>query len=190
MENPFHFGRELAPGELIDREEELARIARVIAGRGRLFLIGPRRFGKTSVLAATQARAEGAGVTVLRANAQEFPSLEALTTRLISLAAERLTAPGRRVAASFAAFFPRPASEIGPGAGRFHRCGPVFLRPARTRGRCRGVQPRATPHRGQGKTCPFHGPEIRLQSTPRHHLSLAHHGGGVQIRLLGGSRGW
>ncbi len=50
--NPFEFGRELSREELIDRTDELARVERALSGGGKLFLIGPRRFGKTSLLAA------------------------------------------------------------------------------------------------------------------------------------------
>ena len=48
MISPFLFGRELVGPELVDRREELEEIVETILGRERLFLIGPRRFGKTS----------------------------------------------------------------------------------------------------------------------------------------------
>ncbi|HEU4885453.1 MAG TPA: hypothetical protein VFT45_24610, partial [Longimicrobium sp.] len=50
--NPFEYGRELGLDELVDRREEMAAIDAAIRNRGKLFLIGPRRFGKTSVLSA------------------------------------------------------------------------------------------------------------------------------------------
>ena len=43
IRNPFEFGRELAPDELVDREPELAAITRTVANHGKLFFIGPRR---------------------------------------------------------------------------------------------------------------------------------------------------
>jgi len=54
--NPFEFGGELAPGQLVDREDELATVIRTIENGGKLFLIGPRRYGKTSILAAAEER--------------------------------------------------------------------------------------------------------------------------------------
>ena len=52
MTNPFQFGRELAPADLVDRDEEIATCVRTIQQRERLFMIGPRRYGKTSILRA------------------------------------------------------------------------------------------------------------------------------------------
>jgi hypothetical protein len=43
--NPFRYGREA--DVLVDRGDELARVVRVGEECGTLFLIGPRRFGKT-----------------------------------------------------------------------------------------------------------------------------------------------
>ena len=50
MKNPFQFGRELGLGSLVDRQKELAAIEQSIRDGNKLFLIGPRRFGKTSIL--------------------------------------------------------------------------------------------------------------------------------------------
>jgi hypothetical protein len=57
--NPFRYGREA--DVLVDRIDELARVVRVGDERGTLFLIGPRRFGKTSILRAAEARLTEAG---------------------------------------------------------------------------------------------------------------------------------
>ena len=50
MKNPFEFGRELGSEELVNRTDELGIVQRVIESGGKLFVIGPRRFGKTSLL--------------------------------------------------------------------------------------------------------------------------------------------
>ena len=50
-QNPFEFGRELSAAELVDRDEERAAVVHAMEEGGRLFLIGPRRFGKTSGVA-------------------------------------------------------------------------------------------------------------------------------------------
>ena len=52
VRNPFEFGRELSESELVDREQELDLVERAIVNRGKFFLMGPRRFGKTSILSA------------------------------------------------------------------------------------------------------------------------------------------
>ena len=51
-QNPFEYGRELDRDELVDREEELRQVTRALENGGKLFLIGPRRYGKTSLLRA------------------------------------------------------------------------------------------------------------------------------------------
>lgn len=42
--NLFQFGQELAPADLVDRDEEIATCVRTIQQRERLFMIGPRRY--------------------------------------------------------------------------------------------------------------------------------------------------
>ena len=48
--NPFEFGRAMRAEAIVDREEELRRLADAVRNGERLFLIGPRRYGKTSLL--------------------------------------------------------------------------------------------------------------------------------------------
>ena len=64
--NPFEFGTEFAPERLVDREEEVELVVRTAINRGRLFLIGPRRYGKTSILGAAEHKLEQEGIAVLR----------------------------------------------------------------------------------------------------------------------------
>ena len=49
MEPPFRFGGELERDELVDRQEELQQVIETIGTGEKLFLIGPRRYGKTSI---------------------------------------------------------------------------------------------------------------------------------------------
>ena len=111
MTNPFEYGRELSGAEIVDRTDEVARVVRALVGGERLFLIGPRRFGKTSILraAAEQARADGA--VVLRYNAEAYPTLSTLAERLIADAAKALTGPvrraGQKVQEAFSALRPQ-----------------------------------------------------------------------------------
>ncbi|MEP7000833.1 MAG: AAA family ATPase [bacterium] len=89
--NPFEYGRELDAGELVDRREELETISRSIINTGKLFLIGPRRYGKTSLLATAETQAERAGTVVLRFDAERYPTLDALAQALLTAAGRRLT---------------------------------------------------------------------------------------------------
>ena len=88
--NPFAYGRELAAEELVDRESELDTILRTIDNRGKLFLIGPRRYGKTSLLSAAGEIARSRGVVVLRFDAEKYETLELLARALLTGAARSL----------------------------------------------------------------------------------------------------
>ena len=89
--NPFEYGRELGAAELVDRRDELATIRRAMGNGGKLFLIGPRRYGKTSLLAAAEAHAEQEGAVVLRFDAERFPTLDLLAQALLTAASQRLS---------------------------------------------------------------------------------------------------
>lgn len=105
--NPFEFGRELDPKELVDRDEELAVLARVAANRGKLFFIGPRRFGKTSILAALEHRLSATGSIVLRYDAEAYETIVLLAQALLTGAARKLSGPAARIGAQLKKFFGR-----------------------------------------------------------------------------------
>ncbi|MDT0631396.1 AAA family ATPase [Rubrivirga litoralis] len=121
MTNPFEFGRELSDTEIVDRTDEVDLVVRALRGRERLFLIGPRRFGKTSILRAATERAEAAGAIVLRYNAEAYPSLTALAERIVADAAKRLTGPvqkaGKKIQEAFGTL--RPQLTYSPLADTF-----------------------------------------------------------------------
>ena len=121
MTNPFEFGRELSATEIVDRESEVARVERALLERERLFVIGPRRFGKTSILRAATERAEDEGAVVLRYNAEAFLSLTLLAERIVADAAKRLTGPvqkaGKKIQEAFGAL--RPQLSYNPLADTF-----------------------------------------------------------------------
>ncbi len=50
MENPFVYGRYVSGEAFTDRAEELAYLVRELESNGRIFLISPRRYGKSSLL--------------------------------------------------------------------------------------------------------------------------------------------
>jgi len=105
MRNPFQFGRELGADELVNREKEIAEVTETIRQGGKLFLIGPRRFGKTSVLKAAQDRLASLGAVVLRHNAESYPSLDLLIAGVISDAAKHLKGSVERTGEQIRKFF-------------------------------------------------------------------------------------
>jgi hypothetical protein len=50
MQNPFKFGSVVAGEDFADRRRELAELARELAAGQHLFLLSPRRYGKTSLI--------------------------------------------------------------------------------------------------------------------------------------------
>lgn len=114
--NPFEYGRELGLDELVDRREEMAAIEAAIRNRGKLFLIGPRRFGKTSVLSAADEAATRQGTVVLRFDAEKYESLELLAEALLTAAARALEGRLDRAVSliSRAAGLLRPEARLDP----------------------------------------------------------------------------
>ncbi len=91
--NPFEFGSELGADEIVNREDEIAEVVSAIRDGGKLFLIGPRRYGKTSILKAASEQAGREGMLVLRYNVEAFPSLEDLLGRIVIDGARLLAKP-------------------------------------------------------------------------------------------------
>ena len=89
--NPFEFGGELRASSLIDREQELDLVIRTIESGGKLFLIGPRRYGKTSILAAAEEKLADSDVAVLRYDAEVYESMGHLAEAILAGAAKKLT---------------------------------------------------------------------------------------------------
>ena len=110
--NPFEFGRELGADELVDREAELALVRRSIESRGRLFFIGPRRFGKTSILHAAEELLSREGVVVLRYNAEAYESLALLAQALLTGAARRLEGSVEQAAGALRRLFGRLRPQV------------------------------------------------------------------------------
>lgn len=69
MINPFQYGAELKPAQLVNRKPELRDVTRTLLEHGRLFLIGPRRHGKTAILHAACLVARRADAVVLSLDA-------------------------------------------------------------------------------------------------------------------------
>jgi len=103
--NPFQFGRELDPQELVDRDAEVRAVAEAMSSAGKLFLVGPRRYGKTSVLRAAEARVTARRGIVLRYDADAFTTLELLAGRILTDTAERLTPTIERAGKAIREFF-------------------------------------------------------------------------------------
>jgi energy-coupling factor transporter ATP-binding protein EcfA2 len=91
--NPFEFGRAMRADSIVDREEELRRLMAAARNGERLFLIGPRRYGKTSLLNYMQSQLEHEGVIVLKYDIEKFETTQLLAKALLSGAIRTLTGP-------------------------------------------------------------------------------------------------
>ncbi len=90
MQNPFEFGRELGADELVNRSDELDTVSSIINSGGKLFVIGPRRFGKTSLLKAAAELSGKRGNVVLRCDAESFSDISGLVRKIIEDSAHSL----------------------------------------------------------------------------------------------------
>lgn len=112
MKNPFRFGGELARADLVNREEEIAEVLSTVRSGEKLFLIGPRRYGKTSLLNAASEQGEAEGMILLSFNAEAFPTLADLTRRIFAEATRRLISPTRKAGQEVKRIFTRLKPEI------------------------------------------------------------------------------
>lgn len=84
---------------IVDREEELRRLMAAARNGERLFLIGPRRYGKTSLLNYMQCQLESEGVIVLKYDVEKFETTQLLARALLSGAIRTLTGPVNKMGA-------------------------------------------------------------------------------------------
>lgn len=116
MKNPFQFGRELGEASLVDRKTELATVEQTIVDGNKLFLIGPRRYGKTSILKAATERLSAKSGVVVRLDAESYPSVDYLVEALVAATAKSLKGGVKRAGEQARRFFAalRPELDYSP----------------------------------------------------------------------------
>lgn len=119
MKNPFQFGRELGASEIVDRAEEVATVIETIISGSKLFLIGPRRYGKTSILRVAAEQSEANGAVVLSYNVEAYPTLDNLARIILTDATARLVGnverAGERIRRFFSALRPEVSYSMTEG---------------------------------------------------------------------------
>ena len=85
--NPFIIEQVVTPEHLINRTEELQTVQQTLTQGGKLFLIAPRRFGKTSILVSSATRLRENGYSVIYLNLQTLTSMEQLINDILTQAA-------------------------------------------------------------------------------------------------------
>ena len=115
MNNPFTLETVVGENRLVNRVSELKVVKQTILNSGKLFVIGPRRYGKTSLIltAAEQLRSEN--VIVLDYNIEGFTSVELLVRALVSSAANlsgNLTQAAKNIRQFFATLQPSVTAGV------------------------------------------------------------------------------
>lgn len=88
--NPFRFSGPLRPAEMIDRETEGAELLSLARGGHSLRLVGPRRYGKTTLLRKLLDDAEAAGMATALVDLEDVLSLGGIVVRIERAYANRL----------------------------------------------------------------------------------------------------
>lgn len=112
IENPFEFGRELGADELVNRVSELEIVNQTINTSGKLFVIGPRRFGKTSLLKSAAEKSAAEGNIILRYNAESFAEIESLVKKIIEDSAKLLKGGVEKIGEQIKRYFKSLRPEI------------------------------------------------------------------------------
>lgn len=93
--NPFRFSGPLPPDEMIDRDPEADDLLALTEGGHSFRLVGPRRYGKTTLLRRVLEAAERQGTATVLVDLQDVLSIAEIVVR-IERAYERLKGPVRR----------------------------------------------------------------------------------------------
>jgi hypothetical protein len=95
----------------------LRDVQRAILDHGRLFLLGPRRFGKTAILRAAAAAAERHGAVVIRLDAEAYPGVDGLVRAIVTESARKLKSDVAKTGEKILRFFSRlrPSISYDPG---------------------------------------------------------------------------
>lgn len=112
MENPFQFGRELGADELVNRIDELKIVHQTIEMGEKLFVIGPRRFGKTSLLKTAAEQSIKQENIILRYNAEGFAEIEQLVKSIVEDSAKNLRGKVERTGEQIKKYFKALRPEI------------------------------------------------------------------------------
>jgi uncharacterized protein len=94
--NPFRFSGPLAPADMIDREEEAEALFALADGGHSSRLIGPRRYGKTTLFRRVLDEADKAGMATVLVDLQDVLTIGEIVVRIERAYARRLKGPVRR----------------------------------------------------------------------------------------------
>lgn len=115
MKNPFRYGGIVSDPYFADRTAELTELAREMENLNRVFLVSPRRFGKTCLLHYLKNSLEKNGAACIYIDLNAFPDLRGFAAAMTSLAAKALESNRDRLLKIFNGFQRlRPKVTVDP----------------------------------------------------------------------------
>ena len=115
MENPFKYGGIVKGPYFADRETELAELTREMENLNRVFLVSPRRYGKTCLLANLLDRIERQNCAVAYLDLNAYPELRSFAAAYTQLTSRALESSTDKLLKIFAGLQRlRPKVSVGP----------------------------------------------------------------------------
>jgi uncharacterized protein len=115
LENPFKYGGIVRGQYFADRQIELAELAREMENLNRVFLISPRRYGKTCLLANLLDRLERRNIAVAYLDLNAYPELRSFAAAFTQVTSRALESRTDKLLKIFAGLQRlRPKVSVGP----------------------------------------------------------------------------
>ncbi|MGB5985056.1 MAG: hypothetical protein WBG37_07105, partial [Desulfobacterales bacterium] len=115
MENPFKYGAVVRGRHFADREREMGELQREMENLNRVFLVSPRRFGKTCLLLNLMDALQGSGLTCAYIDLNAFPDIRGLAGALTGMATQALESNTDKLIKIFSGFKRlRPKVSVNP----------------------------------------------------------------------------
>jgi len=114
-DNPFEYSKPLAAGQMVDREAELATLSDQLVNTDNSRLVGPRRYGKTTLINAALARARDDDLVAIKVNFLGVLTIEDIAERIERAYAKQLDGRLKQWFTGVTRTL-RPAATLGGGA--------------------------------------------------------------------------
>lgn len=106
IENPFKYGGVVRGPFFADRKAELSELAREMASLNRVFLVSPRRYGKTSLLANLLDRLQEKGLATAYIDLNADPDLRSFAAGFAQATSKALETSTDKLIKMFAGLKP------------------------------------------------------------------------------------
>lgn len=115
MENPFKYGGVVRRPFFADRKEELAELAREMSSLSKVFLISPRRYGKSSLLVNLLEEMEGAGFATAYIDLNAYADLRSFAAGFAQITSRSLESNAEKLVKILSGLKRlRPKVQVGP----------------------------------------------------------------------------